>query len=132
MPVDAMMRQNFLAFSHCCLLVDGALFLLMDFYCVTKFVHLKSCLCGEALQIASGLTVMGENYEDQHPTTVERSCCGYTMKSTATCCRYAHLEETLTHVTQAYIWLSDAVAQASQLAAATDSNEVEGAQHQTD
>ncbi|XP_003378721.1 conserved hypothetical protein [Trichinella spiralis] len=102
---------------------DGAVHHRKDFDNVTKFVHLKSCLSGEALQLANGLTVMAENYEDQHPTTVERSCCGYTMKSTATCCRYAHLEETLTHVTQAYIWLSDAVAQASQLAAATDSNE---------
>ncbi|KRY27172.1 Retrovirus-related Pol polyprotein from type-1 retrotransposable element [Trichinella spiralis] len=118
---------------------DGAVHHRKDFDNVTKFVHLKSCLSGEALQLANGLTVMAENYEELvkllhdrfHRTTdildahINRlhelqPASNHSRKELL---RYAHLEETLTHVTQAYIWLSDAVAQASQLAAATDSNE---------
>ncbi|KRZ75318.1 hypothetical protein T10_11327 [Trichinella papuae] len=34
-----------------------------DFDNVTKFVYLKSCLSGEALQLANGLTITAENYE---------------------------------------------------------------------
>ncbi|KRZ04078.1 hypothetical protein T11_4559 [Trichinella zimbabwensis] len=43
---------------------DGAVHRRKDFDNVTKFVHLKSCLSGEALQVANGLTVTAENYEE--------------------------------------------------------------------
>ncbi|KRY27666.1 hypothetical protein T01_4414 [Trichinella spiralis] len=43
---------------------DGAVHRRKDFDNVTKFVHLKSCLSGEALQLANGLTVTAENYEE--------------------------------------------------------------------
>ncbi|KRX29397.1 hypothetical protein T05_7852, partial [Trichinella murrelli] len=43
---------------------DGAVHRRRDFDNVTKFVHLKSCLSGEALQLANGLTVTAENYEE--------------------------------------------------------------------
>ncbi|KRZ48797.1 hypothetical protein T02_13788 [Trichinella nativa] len=78
---------------------DGAVHRRKDFDNVTKFVHLKSCLSGEALQLTIGLTVTAENYGDQHLATVERSCYGCTTKSTANYWRYAQLEETLIHVT---------------------------------
>ncbi|XP_003366561.1 conserved hypothetical protein, partial [Trichinella spiralis] len=42
----------------------GAVHRRKDFDNVTKFVHLKSCLSGEALQLANGLTVTAENYEE--------------------------------------------------------------------
>ncbi|KRY46643.1 hypothetical protein T03_6523 [Trichinella britovi] len=43
---------------------DGAVHRRKDFDNVTKFVHLKSCLSGEALQLANGLPVTAENYEE--------------------------------------------------------------------
>ncbi|KRX14506.1 hypothetical protein T07_4786, partial [Trichinella nelsoni] len=121
---------------------DGAVHRRKDFDNVTKFGHLKSCLSGQALQLANGLIVTAENYEELvkllhdlfHRTTdildahinrlhefqpasshSRKSCYRYTTKSAANCWRYVHLEETLTHVTpSSYL----AVAQASQLAAA--------------
>ncbi|XP_003368715.1 Tas retrotransposon peptidase A16 superfamily [Trichinella spiralis] len=50
---------------------DGAVHRIKDFDNVTKFVHLKSCLSGEALQLANGLTVTAENYEDIQPQSKE-------------------------------------------------------------
>ncbi|KRX34629.1 hypothetical protein T05_5743 [Trichinella murrelli] len=41
---------------------DGAVHRRKDFDNVTKFVHLKSCLSSEALQLTIGLTVTAENY----------------------------------------------------------------------
>ncbi|KRY24026.1 hypothetical protein T12_15781 [Trichinella patagoniensis] len=43
--------------------LEGAVHRRKDFDDVTKLIHLRSCLSGEALQLLSGLTITAENYE---------------------------------------------------------------------
>ncbi|KRZ61315.1 hypothetical protein T02_71 [Trichinella nativa] len=43
--------------------LEGAVHRRKDFDDVTKLIHLRSCLSGEALQLLSGLKITAENYE---------------------------------------------------------------------